>query len=335
MATVDAEGVVTAGAEGQTTIIASLGNDVSSACDVKVLHREIGSFELVPITMILKVGETQRMTASDQGPRGRRHRGRGPGLDDLRSENGRRLERGRHGRHARHGAHLGRHVREDAGGGRRSRELRRACASRISPPSASVRQDGRPRRRRRRAPQGARRAAATTWTSSCPSIWKRRSGTANGNAWPEAAMPPFEVSSSGGRTRWGCSGISCPEAPCPSTSSRTTRCSIGSQIYAPDGRGRDDGLWRFALFVRAGDPRAEAAGPARPARPARPRLAPRARARCSAPGATGATAGSTTSPPCSRSTTSGIRASTARRSSRFSASHRGVDRRARSRTAAP
>jgi uncharacterized protein YjdB len=64
VATVDAEGVVTAGAEGQTTIIASLGNDVSSACDVKVLHREIGSFELVPVTMILKVGETQRMTAT-------------------------------------------------------------------------------------------------------------------------------------------------------------------------------------------------------------------------------------------------------------------------------
>jgi uncharacterized protein YjdB len=64
IATVDADGVVTAGAEGRTTVIASLGNDVSSACDVKVLHREIGAFELTPVTLILKVGETQRMTAT-------------------------------------------------------------------------------------------------------------------------------------------------------------------------------------------------------------------------------------------------------------------------------
>jgi uncharacterized protein YjdB len=64
VATVDADGVVTAGAEGRTTVIASLGNDVSSACDVKVLHREIGAFELTPVTLILKVGETQKMTAT-------------------------------------------------------------------------------------------------------------------------------------------------------------------------------------------------------------------------------------------------------------------------------
>jgi len=64
VATVDADGVVTAGAEGRTTIIASLDNDVSSACDVKVLHREIDAFELTPVTLILKVGETQKMTAT-------------------------------------------------------------------------------------------------------------------------------------------------------------------------------------------------------------------------------------------------------------------------------
>lgn len=64
VATVDADGVVTAGAEGRTTVIASLGNDVSSACDVKVVHREIGAFELTPVTLILKVGETQKMTAT-------------------------------------------------------------------------------------------------------------------------------------------------------------------------------------------------------------------------------------------------------------------------------
>jgi uncharacterized protein YjdB len=64
VATVDADGVVTAGAEGRTTVIASLGNDVSTACDVKVLHREIGAFELTPVTLILRVGETQKMTAT-------------------------------------------------------------------------------------------------------------------------------------------------------------------------------------------------------------------------------------------------------------------------------
>jgi len=64
VATVDADGIVTAGTEGRTTVIASLGNDVSSACDVKVLHREIGAFELTPVTLILKVGETQRVTAT-------------------------------------------------------------------------------------------------------------------------------------------------------------------------------------------------------------------------------------------------------------------------------
>ena len=64
VATVDTDGVVTAGAEGHTTVIASLGNDVSAACDVRVLHREIGAFELTPLTLILKVGETQKMTVT-------------------------------------------------------------------------------------------------------------------------------------------------------------------------------------------------------------------------------------------------------------------------------
>ena len=64
IASVDGEGGVTSGAEGQTTIIASLGSDVSSACDVKVLHRTIATFEITPVTLILKVGETQRITAT-------------------------------------------------------------------------------------------------------------------------------------------------------------------------------------------------------------------------------------------------------------------------------
>jgi trimeric autotransporter adhesin len=64
VATVDVNGIVSSGEEGRTTIIASLGNDVSSACDVRVLHREIAVFEVTPLTLILKVGETQRITAT-------------------------------------------------------------------------------------------------------------------------------------------------------------------------------------------------------------------------------------------------------------------------------
>ena len=63
IATVDTDGVVTSGAEGRTTIIASLGNDQSSASDVRVLHREISTFEISPLTLILKVGEVQRINA--------------------------------------------------------------------------------------------------------------------------------------------------------------------------------------------------------------------------------------------------------------------------------
>jgi uncharacterized protein YjdB len=64
IATVDAEGVVTSVGEGRTTIIASLGNDLSSASDVRILHREISTFEITPLTLILKVGETQRVSAT-------------------------------------------------------------------------------------------------------------------------------------------------------------------------------------------------------------------------------------------------------------------------------
>jgi hypothetical protein len=64
VAQVDANGGVTSGAEGRTTITASLGSDLSSVCDVKVVHREIAAFELSLVTLILKVGETQRMTAT-------------------------------------------------------------------------------------------------------------------------------------------------------------------------------------------------------------------------------------------------------------------------------
>lgn len=63
VATVDADGVVTSVGEGRVTVIATLGNDQSSACDVRVLHREIASFEISPLTLILRVGEVQRVNA--------------------------------------------------------------------------------------------------------------------------------------------------------------------------------------------------------------------------------------------------------------------------------
>jgi uncharacterized protein YjdB len=64
VATVDTDGVVTSAGEGRTTVIASLGNDLSSASDVRVLHREISTFEITPRTLILRVGETQRVTVT-------------------------------------------------------------------------------------------------------------------------------------------------------------------------------------------------------------------------------------------------------------------------------
>ncbi len=63
IASVDGEGVVTAVSEGRTTVIASLGNDLSAACDVRVLFRDVATFEVTPLTLILRIGETQRLNA--------------------------------------------------------------------------------------------------------------------------------------------------------------------------------------------------------------------------------------------------------------------------------
>jgi uncharacterized protein YjdB len=60
IALVDPNGVVTSVAEGRTTITASLG-DISSVCDVRVLFRDIAVFALSPLTLILHVGESQRL----------------------------------------------------------------------------------------------------------------------------------------------------------------------------------------------------------------------------------------------------------------------------------
>ena len=63
IAKVDPGGSVTALAEGRTTITASL-DDVLGVADVRTLFREIQSFEMTPTTIILRTGETQRMSVS-------------------------------------------------------------------------------------------------------------------------------------------------------------------------------------------------------------------------------------------------------------------------------
>ena len=63
VAEVDASGTVTALAEGRTTVSAGLDEIVGGA-DVRILFREIHTFELWPHTIILRPGETQKMTVT-------------------------------------------------------------------------------------------------------------------------------------------------------------------------------------------------------------------------------------------------------------------------------
>lgn len=57
-------GLVASAGEGKATVTASLGTDLSTGCDVRVLFREIASFEISPLTLILKSGDTQRINAT-------------------------------------------------------------------------------------------------------------------------------------------------------------------------------------------------------------------------------------------------------------------------------
>lgn len=54
-------GLVASAAEGKASVTASLGGDLSAGCEIRVLFREIGSFEISPLTLILKTGDTQRI----------------------------------------------------------------------------------------------------------------------------------------------------------------------------------------------------------------------------------------------------------------------------------
>ncbi len=69
VATVDAAGRVTSVAEGRTTVNALLG-DVSGSADLRVVFREIASFEASPLTLIVRVGETQTVSIVAKDPSG-------------------------------------------------------------------------------------------------------------------------------------------------------------------------------------------------------------------------------------------------------------------------
>ncbi len=54
-------GLVTSVAEGKAAVTASLGSELSAGCELRVLFREIASFDIAPLTLILKTGDTQRI----------------------------------------------------------------------------------------------------------------------------------------------------------------------------------------------------------------------------------------------------------------------------------
>jgi len=47
--------------EGKATVTASLGSEFSAGSELRVMFREIASFEIAPLTLILKTGDTQRI----------------------------------------------------------------------------------------------------------------------------------------------------------------------------------------------------------------------------------------------------------------------------------
>ncbi len=57
-------GLVASVGEGKAAVTATLGSDLSAGCEVRVLFREIGAFDIAPLTLLLKVGETQRVNAT-------------------------------------------------------------------------------------------------------------------------------------------------------------------------------------------------------------------------------------------------------------------------------
>ncbi len=69
IATVDAKGVVTALADGRVAVTAQLG-DVGGAADLRVLLRELVSFDVSPKTVLMHERETQRVSVSVRDSKG-------------------------------------------------------------------------------------------------------------------------------------------------------------------------------------------------------------------------------------------------------------------------
>jgi uncharacterized protein YjdB len=57
-------GLVASVGEGKAMVTASLGADLSAGSEIRVLFREIGAFEIAPLTLLMKIGETQRINAT-------------------------------------------------------------------------------------------------------------------------------------------------------------------------------------------------------------------------------------------------------------------------------
>ena len=69
IATIGPDGVATSVSQGRTTISASLG-DVTGVSDLTVVFREVASFDVTPTTVILRVGESQRLNTSSRDAAG-------------------------------------------------------------------------------------------------------------------------------------------------------------------------------------------------------------------------------------------------------------------------
>ena len=69
--------------------------------------------------------------------------------------------------------------------------------------------------------------------------------------WPDQALPPFDVSILGRRYTVGLLRDVLPGSGVPVWFVAHDPLFHRTRIYAPDEHGRDDGLWRFTLFVRA------------------------------------------------------------------------------------
>ena len=71
------------------------------------------------------------------------------------------------------------------------------------------------------------------------------------HAWPEEALPPFDVSILGRPYRVGLLWDLLPGTTVPVYFVAHDPLFHRAAIYAPNEKGQDDGLWRFSLFVRA------------------------------------------------------------------------------------